>query len=67
MISMKNWWDIVSRQNLSGKPVLETRPTTIRLRYFTAGKLDFMKRITTKKENTERLYVQGDLRSGPMQ
>ena len=30
---MKNWWDIVNRQNLSGKPVLETRPTTIKIFY----------------------------------
>ena len=44
MISMKNWWDIVNRQNLSGKPVLEI------FRYFTAGKLEFMKRITTTKK-----------------
>ena len=27
-ISMKNWWDIVKKENLPGKPVLEKRPTT---------------------------------------
>ena len=47
MISMKNWWDIVNRQNLSGKPVLN-RPSveswlknygTLFLRWCLAGGL----------------------------
>ena len=33
MILMKNWWDIVNRRNMSGKPVLEPRPTTIYIFY----------------------------------
>ena len=51
---MKNQWNIVNRQNLSGKAVL-------------GSKLAFMKRVTIKNENTEGLYEQGDLECVLMQ
>ena len=64
---MKNLWDIVDRQDLSGIPVLETRPTVglkfeyrlIRVFFETKENGKSNERKREKKKQLKGLYVQG--------
>ena len=65
-ILIRNLWNIVNRQNLSGIPVLETRPTMGWM--FDYRLVDFFRKgkkvkgtVTRKKRKTlKRLYIQGE-------
>ena len=73
-ILIRNLWNIVNRQNLSGIPVLETRPTMgwmfdYRLvDFFRKGKKVKGTVTRKKKENTEKAIYTGGIQGfGPMQ
>ena len=60
---MKNWWDIVDRQSLAGKPVLETRPTTIKIFY--CKLVGFYETSDNKKiKNKKRKIMEGYMYKG---
>ena len=58
---MKNLWDIVDRQDLSGIPVLETRPTVgLKFEYRLIWVFFEKKEKGTSEKKTKKLlYVQG--------
>ena len=58
---MKNCWDIVAE---SVRETCSRDPTNYYWDILTVGKLDFIIRVSTKKENTERLCAPGDLEYG---